>query len=104
MTDEPAAVPPRYRGGCAPGMRVGREGVPGCHASCLHRQLVEGYRDARHAWEALLESDAVVDVAGGAHSIVTGAQLTADELAVWVPRPTFKDWLIGHARGRHEDD
>lgn len=61
---------------CRPRMR-------GCAASCLHRQLVESYRDARDAWEARREAET--------HAYAT-------EMAEWAqdhPGPTFKAWLEG---------
>lgn len=88
----------RYRGGCAPGMPV--EGA--CRRDCLHRALVEDYRAARAAWEALRESDAVVP-AGAAYGGegVAMHQLEDDEFRAWFPPPTFKTWLQRSARGYH---
>lgn len=81
---------------CAPKMR-------GCRASCLHRQLVENYRDARFANEALRESSAPAYGAAGAANSGAGAhQLTDDEFRELYPAPTFKDWLIAHAGANSE--
>lgn len=93
--DAPAAEGSKYRGGCAPGMRVGREGIPGCHSTCLHRQSVEAYRDTRHAWEALRESGTLVSHSG---TEVAAYQLEDDDFRERFPPPTFKDWLISRAR------
>lgn len=83
-----------YRGGCAKGMPL--RGA--CRRDCLHRALVEEYRDARHAWEALRESDVIVmGVAGTAHAAVAAYQLTDAEFAAVFPPPLFKDWLLFRA-------
>lgn len=63
---------------CAPRML-------GCTTRCLHRQLVENYRDARQAWEDQAEAET--------HGYAT-------ELAEYAeanPGPTFKAWLVGTA-------
>jgi len=69
----------------------------GCHARCLHRVLVEGYRDARHAWEALRESDTPVPAAYAGGATTTCMQLEDDEFRAAYPPPTFKQWLIDHS-------
>lgn len=98
MSDEaPPAEGSRYRGGCVTGMRVGRDGAPGCKASCLHRQTVEEYRDTRHAWESLRESGHLVPHGG---TEVAAHQLEEDDFRQAFPPPTFRDWLIEHARPR----
>lgn len=97
-----ADLPP-YRGGCTPGM-VKRPDGQGCRAGCLHRALVSDYRDARHAWEALRESDTPVPAAYAYGSTATCAQLEDGDFRTAFPPPTFKDWLIAHARGAHEGD
>lgn len=83
-----------YRGGCAKGMpRFGA-----CRRDCLHRAFVEEYRDARHAWEALRESDTIVmGVAGTAHAAIAAYQLTDEEFARAFPPPLFRDWLLSRA-------
>jgi len=66
---------------CPPRMR-------GCRASCLHRQLVNEYRDARDAYEATLEDT---------------TSLYPAEVRDYkrdYPGPTFKAWLQGHAGHR----
>lgn len=66
---------------CKPRMR-------GCAAGCLHRQLVENYRDARDAWETRLEAE---------------TSMYATEMAEWTadnPGPTFKAWLVGNTGPR----
>lgn len=50
---------------------------------CLHRQLVENYRDARDAWEAQAEA--------ATHGYATELR----EYAQDNPGPTFKAWLEG---------
>lgn len=82
---------------CAKGMR-------GCHRSCLHRRLVEQYRDARDAREALRESatPAPSTVPGISGSGVVMAQLEPGDFAVHVPPVLFKDWLREHKRPREE--
>lgn len=64
---------------CKPRMR-------GCAAACLHRQLVENYRDARDAWESTLEDTA------------KGYAAEEREFSAAHPGPTFKQWLIDSAR------
>lgn len=77
-------------------------GMRGCRRDCLHRRLVDGYRDARDARDALRESDAPAPVGvtgtNGAH--VSMAQLEDEEFARHVPPVLFKDWLIEHKRPR----
>lgn len=58
----------------------------GCHARCLHRQLVENYRDARHAWEAQREA------------VTHGYDTENREYSEANPGPTFKAWLEDHKR------
>lgn len=83
-----------YRGGCAKGMPLSGA----CRRDCLHRAMVEEYRDARHAWEALRESDVIVmGVAGTAHAAVAAYQLSDEEFARAFPPPLFRDWLLFHA-------
>lgn len=71
--------------------------VGACRRACQHRTFVDDYRDAVHAWEALRESDTVVDVPGGSGAVVAAYQLTDDEFAAAHPRPLFRDWLLAHA-------
>jgi hypothetical protein len=61
--------------------------LTGCAASCLHRQLVETYRDSRHSWEERRETSEHL-------------QMEDDDYRAAYPPPTFKQWLIGHGRGR----
>lgn len=90
-----------YRGGCAKGMP--RTGA--CRTGCLHRRLVEDYRDARAAWEALRESgaQAPTSVPGVAHSEAAIYQLEDEDFRAAFPPPTFRQWLEANARGAHAD-
>lgn len=66
------------------------KGMRGCHARCLHRRLVLEYRDARDAYEKVLEAE---------------TSLYATEVAEYKaenPGPTFKAWLRDNGRGRLE--
>lgn len=88
---------PPYRGGCTPGLKRRPDGQ-GCRRDCLHRALVQSYRDARDARDALRESDTPVP-AEWAHGGATVAyQLEADDFAAAWPPITFKQWLIDHKR------
>ena len=62
---------------CTKGMRA-------CRRGCLHRQLVEEYRDWRHSWEQRREDE---------HHM----QLEDAEYAAMYPAPTFKAWLAARA-------
>lgn len=75
-------APLPYRGGCVKGMPLPREDRPSCRENCLHRALVQDFRDARHAWEENRECGAAM-------------QMEDDEYREAYPPPTFKDWLIG---------
>lgn len=57
--------------------------MAGCSVRCLHRQLVENYRDARDAWESIAEAET--------HGYATELA----EYAEQNPGPTFKVWLEG---------
>lgn len=70
----------------------------GCRVGCLHRALVESYYDARHAWEALRESDTPVPAAFAFGADVTCQQLEDDDFRAAFPPPTFKQWLIDQHR------
>lgn len=82
---------------CAPRMA-------GCHARCLHRQLVEQYRDARDQRDSLRESAVAApsSVPGTAHTNVAMHQLTDDEFDAHVPPVLFKQWLVDHAKPREQ--
>lgn len=67
------------------------------HCSRAHAALVCDYRDQRDAREALRESGAPATVDGAAYY-----QLEDDDFDQLVPRVTFKDWLVAHARPRLE--
>lgn len=69
-----------YRGGCVKGMPM----VGACHRKCLHRAMVEDFRDWRHSWHQRREDE---------HHM----QLEDEEYAAMYPPPTFRDWL--EARG-----
>lgn len=60
---------------CKPRMR-------GCRALCLHRQLVESYREAREVWENEAEDYSI------------GYATERAIFALENPGPTFKEWLI----------
>ena len=64
----------------------------GCRASCLHRQLVLEYRDARDAYDKLLEDSTSLYPAEVA------------EYKALHPGPTFKAWLQGHAGQKGTED
>lgn len=66
--------------------------MAGCSTTCLHRQLVESYRDARDAWAAELERTAM------------GYAAEEREFSAAHPGPTFKAWLVGSARQAPPDD
>lgn len=68
------------------------------HCSADHLQLVEGYRDARDARDALRESGAaVVPAAHAFGAAVAPHQLEDSDFDAAFPPVTFKDWLLGHA-------
>lgn len=60
------------------------EGMRACRTSCLHRQMVDEYRDWRHSWEQRREDT---------HHY----QLENDEYAAMYPPPTFRAWLEARA-------
>jgi ribosome modulation factor len=74
-----------YRGGCAKGMPV----VGACRRDCLHRAMVQEYRDWRTSWEERREH--------GDHM-----QMEDQEYAERYPPPTFKAWLVGWRGARQE--
>lgn len=92
-----------YRGGCRRGMPRPTESQPSCHNACLHREMVQAYYDQRDARDRLRESDIPVPAAFSFGSAATYVQLEDDDFNAAVPRTTFKDWLIGHARDNRED-
>lgn len=57
--------------------------MAGCTVRCLHRQLVESYRDARDAWEQQAEA------------ATYGYAAELRDYAAEQPGPTFKAWLEG---------
>lgn len=61
-----------------------------CYAGCLHRRMVEEYRDARDAREELREQG-------------EGLQMEPGEFDVMVPKVLFKDWLQGYGWGDPEE-
>lgn len=68
-----------------------KTGMVGCRRGCLHRQMVQEYRLARHA--AVLKRE---EATGGYES----------EIAAYGPIITFKTWLQSTAGGAcepHED-
>ena len=62
--------------------------MAGCRRGCLHRQMVQEYRLARHA--AVLKRE---EVTGGYKS----------EIEAYGPIITFKTWLESLAGSRRED-
>jgi hypothetical protein len=78
----------------------------GCAVTCGHRRIVEEYRDARFAWEALRESglDVGGSVAGTAGSNAGAYQLSDEEFAEAYPPPTFPQWLKGRAGANQDPD
>lgn len=87
-----------YRGGCVRGMPT--DGA--CYSGCLHRQLVESYRDGRRAWEdefedttgttyrpGIIEEQRRAERRGGRNEV--GDFIEAH------PPPTFRDWLEANA-------
>jgi hypothetical protein len=82
---------------CSKGMRT-------CRRDCLHRVMVESYRDAVDATQALRESDApAYGAAGAANSGAAMYQLSDAEFRELHPTPLFKDWLQAHARSRRDE-
>ena len=73
-----------YRGGCVKGMPYAREDQPSCRRTCLHRALVQDFRDSRHAWEERRENGEAM-------------QMEDAEYRAVFPPPTFKEWLIRSA-------
>lgn len=74
-----------------------------CRRDCLHRQLVESYRDARFASESLRESDApAYGAAGAAHSGAAAYQLDDAAFRELYGAPTFKEWLEHNKGSRTE--
>lgn len=70
------------------------------HCSAYHAALVEDYRYARDARDALRESGTVVSssyAAGAAGATVTAGALEDEEFAAAFPPILFRDWLIDHA-------
>ncbi len=68
------------------------------HCSPAHQRLVSDYRDARDAVLALRESDTLAPAAYGFGASVSFMQLEAEDKRAAAPLPTFKQWLIDHAR------
>ena len=60
----------------------------GCRIGCLHRLMVEEYRDARYTYEQEVEEASI------------GYETEAAEYRERVPGITFKQWLIGKAGER----
>lgn len=74
---------PEYRGGCTKGMPTS----VGCHSRCLHRALVDDYRDWRHSWLERREDHYHMN-------------LEDEEYAAMYPPPTFKAWLLARGGAR----
>ena len=58
----------------------------GCRADCLHRQLVESYRQAREVWEQWKEDETI------------GYETEGKLFDVEHPGPTFREWLTNTKR------
>ena len=71
-----------------------------------HRAMIDEYRAARDARDALRESNmpAPTSVPGVAHSGVAMHQLEDDDFATHVPAVTFREWLIEWGASRAEPD
>lgn len=87
--------PGKYRGGCLPKLAPG-----GCRRDCLHRKIVEEYRDARLYYDLLAESGQLVDAGFSYGATVEAFRLSSDELSAWRPPLTFKQFLIDRAKMR----
>ena len=61
------------------------KGLRQCHRKCLHRALVQDFRDAVDARDALREQGDQI-------------QMEDDEFDERFPKVLFKDWLIGMKR------
>lgn len=86
MSRPRASCSPRHRRFCSP----------------AHADLVQSYRDARDARDALRESDTAVPAAWSAGGAVSAYQLEAAEFDQAYPAVTFREWLLDHA-GRNEE-
>lgn len=72
-------------------VRKGDEPKSGCRATCLHRRLVQEYRDERdRQHEAAMEAS-------------IGYETEYQEYVAEHPLVTFKDWLRWH-RTQHEEE
>lgn len=60
-----------------------------CRRDCLHRAMVQEYRDWRHSWEERREDE---------HHM----QMEDDDYAAAYPPPTFRDWLQARRAARAE--
>lgn len=63
-----------------------------CRRDCLHRKLVLEYRDARDAYEAVVEREAI------------GYATEERDYKRDHPGPTFKAWLQGTAGARQNPE
>lgn len=80
-------------------------GRVGAARNLTHAQMVDEYRAARDARDALRESGLTVmgAVAGAAGSGICYSQLSDDEFNELHPPLTFKAWLVDWAASRRED-
>ncbi len=78
---------------CAPRMTVRKDDEPGsgCRLECLHRRLVQEYRDERDR-----QHEAAVEAS-------IGYATEYQEYIEQHPLPTFKDWLRW-TRGQHAEE
>lgn len=86
MTRPRPACSPRHRRHCSPD----------------HLWLVESYRDARDARDALRESGTFVPAAYSYGSSIAAYQLEREDFDAAFPSVTFKSWLVDHA-GRNAE-
>lgn len=71
--------------------------------SVYHSQLVQDYRDARDAREAMRESATPVPAAYSAGAVVSHYQLEPEEFARLHPPLLFRDFLVDHAARRRQE-
>jgi hypothetical protein len=84
----------RRRPACSPRHRL--------WCSLYHSQLVQEYRDARDAREALRESATPVPAAYAGGASVSHFQLERDDFAQLHPPILFRDFLVDHAERRRQ--
>lgn len=83
--------------------------MAGCRADCLHRRLVEDYRDGRRAWEDDFELQTGTTYRPGIlaeqqRAERRGGRNEVSDFAEAQPPPTFRDWLERAAGERQAHD